>query len=112
MKKDVMQQKEYQCPLNKWDIYSIDALLGIIPKILQMDHSETIAREKEKQRHVEHIDDCIAIIRKECMSQNHQHDADAFSKRHGIIKLNIIIHRIYIIVQRYEVFLYKLLGSR
>ena len=76
-----------------------------------MTHSETIAREKEKQRHMEHIDYCIAINGKECMSQNHQHNADAFSKRHRIIKL-YIIHRIYIIMQRYEVFLYKLLHPR
>jgi hypothetical protein len=63
-----MQQKEYQSPLHKWDIYSIDALLGIIPKIPQMAHFETIARKKEKQRHVEHIYYSIAINRKECMS--------------------------------------------
>ena len=39
----------------KWNIYSTDAFLGIIPKIRQMTFSEAIARNKEKQRHMEHI---------------------------------------------------------
>ena len=68
MEKNVMQQKENQPPLHKWDIYSTEAFLGIIPKIRQMALSETITRKKEKQRHVEHIDDCIAICRKKGMS--------------------------------------------
>jgi hypothetical protein len=69
-----------------------------------MAFPEAIAREKEEQRHVEHIYHCIAISRKEGMAQNHQHNANAFGERHRIVKLYWIIHCIFIIMQRYEVF--------
>jgi hypothetical protein len=67
--------------------------------------SKAIARDKEEQRHVEHIYQRIAISRKEGMTQNHQHDANAFGKRYRIVKLYWIVHCIFFVMQRYKVFL-------
>ena len=69
-----------------------------------MAFPEAIAREKEEQRHVKHIYHCIAISRKEGMTQNHQQDANTFCERHRIVKLYRIVHFIFIVMQRYEVF--------
>ena len=87
-----MQYEKYQCPLHKWNIYPAETFLCIIPKILQMALFETITGEKEKQRHVEHIDYRIAVCREEGMSQYHQHDTDAFSNGYRIVVLYAIIH--------------------
>lgn len=54
MEEHIVQHEEEQRPFHEWHIQSLDLVNGELPHIIEVLILETVATNKEEQRHVEH----------------------------------------------------------
>lgn len=54
MEEHIVQHEEEQRPFHEWHIQSLDLVYGELPHIIEVLILETVATNKEEQRHVEH----------------------------------------------------------
>ena len=85
MEEHIVQHEEEQRPFHEWHIQSLDLVNGELPHIIEVLILETVATNKEEQRHVEHRYELPPHMWQSSVANHHQHDGHCLRNRYFLI---------------------------